>query len=66
MAQPWSRVQLTLKGSGHGASEEAEPWDLNGVAVAVRFDVEDLDVEEITRFGALDVDGAGGAEGRSR
>ncbi len=48
-----------LEGIGELVPEEAEPWDLNGVAVAVRFDVEDLDVEEITRFGALDVDGAG-------
>jgi hypothetical protein len=48
-----------LKGSGELIAKEPEPGNLDGVAVAVGFDVEDLDVEQIARLGALDVHGAG-------
>ena len=52
-------VPVDLEGLGELVAEEPEPGYLDGVAVAVGFDVEDLDVEQVARLGAVDVDGAG-------
>ncbi len=50
---------VDLERIGELVAEEPEPGDLGGVAVARRFDVDDLDVEQIARLGPFDVDGAG-------
>jgi len=44
---------------GELVAQEAEAGHLHGVAVAVRLDVEDLDLEDVTVLGPVDVDGPG-------
>ena len=49
-------VPADLEGIGELVAQEPEAGDLDGVAVGVGLDVEDLDVEQVARLGALDVD----------
>ena len=44
---------------GELVSQEAEARDLGRVAVRLRAHLEDVDDQQVTRFGALDVDGTG-------
>ena len=47
------------EGVGELVPQEAEPGHLHGVAVAVRLDLQDLDLEQVARLGPVDVHRAG-------
>jgi hypothetical protein len=52
-------VPVDLERLGEHVAQEPEPRHLGGVAVAVRLDVDDLDVEQVAGLGTVDIYGAG-------
>src|SRR6185437_1959382 len=56
---PVRDVPVDLERVGELVAQEAEARHLHGEAVAVRLDVDDLDLEQVARLGALDVDRTG-------
>src|SRR5262249_59847912 len=57
--EPAGDVPRHLERLGELVTQEPEPRHLDGVAVRVGLDVEDLDVEQVARLGAVDVHRSG-------